>query len=70
MEMKSVASSNIASYGYDQSSETLRIRFHNAAIYDYAGVPLEVVQAMIEAPSIGSYFSANIRNAYPTTKLS
>ena len=34
-----VASSNIASIGYDPDSETLEIEFTNGSIYQYFNIP-------------------------------
>jgi hypothetical protein len=68
MEMKPVVSSNIAKYGYDESTQTLRIEFRNGGVYDYSGVPSEIVADLADAPSIGSYFHNNIRNQFTAVK--
>lgn len=39
MNRKSVTSSNIASIGYDETSETLEIEFKNGGVYQYFDVP-------------------------------
>jgi hypothetical protein len=60
-----VSSSCIAEVGYDPSDRTLAVRFHSGREYWYAGVPPETHQALLAAASIGSYFNAEVRDAYP-----
>ncbi|HDC4550117.1 KTSC domain-containing protein [Enterobacter kobei] len=69
MERKAVNSSNLASIGYDEPSQTLEIEFHHGGVYQYYDVPGHVYMELISAGSIGSYFSHNIRNDYPTQKI-
>ncbi|MBX8465825.1 MULTISPECIES: KTSC domain-containing protein [unclassified Deinococcus] len=64
-----VSSSNLASVGYDALTQTLEVAFQNGSLYSYAGVPAAVHQDLMSASSHGTYFSANIRNKYPTRKL-
>lgn len=71
--MKAVESSQIAEVGHDSSTETLRVKFKNGGVYDYTKVGSEVYNALMAAPSVGSYFSAVIKKAptvYPFTKVS
>ncbi len=42
MERYSVASSNIASIGYDEPSQTLEVEFLNGSIYQYYNVPMNI----------------------------
>lgn len=58
-----VTSSNLASIGYDEGTQTLEIEFRSGAIYQYFGVSSDVHAALMAASSHGSYFAANIRNA-------
>ncbi|EPE9057451.1 KTSC domain-containing protein [Klebsiella aerogenes] len=69
MERKAVNSSNLASVGYDEPSQTLEIEFHHGGVYQYYDVPEHVYMELTNADSIGSYFSHNIRNDYPTQKI-
>jgi hypothetical protein len=64
MERIPVSSSNIASVGYDNASEILEIEFKNGAIYHYFNVPEIIHEQLMGAPSLGSFFNANIRNVY------
>lgn len=61
MERQSVSSSNLASIGYDTTSNTLEIEFNNGSIYQYFDVPEHEYQALMYAESKGRYFDANIK---------
>jgi len=56
-------SSSCQAYKYDEATETLYIRFKNG-VYEYFDVPEKVVEMMLEAKSIGSFFYYNIRAIY------
>lgn len=56
-------SSSCQAYKYDEATETLYIRF-TSGVYEYFDVPEEVVQMLVEAKSIGSFFYHNIRKIY------
>lgn len=65
IERTPVISSNIASVGYDQESETLEVEFVGSGrVYRYFGVPVEIKDDLVDAPSIGSYFYHHIRDVY------
>ena len=64
MKRTPVQSSNIASIGYDQESQTLEIEFHNGRVYQYFDVPHGQHSAMMSAGSHGSYFHDNIKGYY------
>ena len=64
-----VESSTIASVGYDLTRELLQLEFCRRAIYHYFGVPISVHQALLEAPSKGSYFNRAIRGRFPYCRL-
>jgi len=57
-------SSNIKAHGYDAATKTLAIKFAGGAVWHYAGVSPETYQALISAPSIGSYFASQVRNKF------
>jgi KTSC domain len=69
MERQAVDSSSIASIGYSPGSETLEIEFKNQTIYEYYNVPQVIYDQLMEALSVGSYFSANIRNAFANSRV-
>ena len=69
MRREPVASSNIASMGYDASSQTFEVEFNNGGIYQYYNVELETFESLQTAASKGSYLNAYIKNAYPYSQV-
>jgi hypothetical protein len=69
MDRQPVSSTAVASVGYDETSNTLEIEFHSGSVYQYFGVPEYVYKELLQAPSMGNYFSRNIRNSYPDQQL-
>jgi hypothetical protein len=72
MERIPVTSSQAKSAGYDEFTQTLEIEFPTGAIYQYVGVPKEVYDALMAAPSFGSFFGKRIKanpDLYPFTKI-
>lgn len=69
MNMIPVRSSNLASVGYDGTTSTMRVRFTSGASYDYTGVPAYLHEGMMQAESVGGYFSRNIRPFHTTSKV-
>lgn len=62
MEMKVVASSNIAAVGYGDG--ILCIRFKSGTEHNFVDVPAEKVGLLMTAKSIGGYFAAEIKPRY------
>jgi len=69
MQMTPVTSSNIAAVGYDRTSRTLEVEFHNGTRYQYDDVDEDVYQDLMGAESVGKFFNANVKDLYTTTKL-
>lgn len=70
MQRESVSSSNLASIGYDANNEILEVEFLKSGdVYQYFDVPANVFNELMNAPSHGVFFSANIRNDYEFQKL-
>jgi hypothetical protein len=78
MNYVKVESSQIAAVGYDPETQTLGLKFPpnkrqpEGAEYHYANVSPRTHQALMAAPSIGSYFGQNIKahpEQYPYTKV-
>jgi hypothetical protein len=64
--MEPVKSSCLAAYGYDASTQTLRVRFnHSVELHDYTEFSPKKWDEMRNAPSIGGYFTTSVRNHYP-----
>ncbi|MDP2113434.1 MAG: KTSC domain-containing protein, partial [Bacteroidota bacterium] len=64
IERTPVASSTIASVGYDAEKQILEIELQHGAIYQYLDVPKEVYNRLMNAGSIGSYFMNEIKNKF------
>jgi len=60
----SVASSSIASIGYDKKASVLEIEFHHGAIYQYADVSEKVYEELMSSPAQGAYFMNEIKDKF------
>jgi hypothetical protein len=69
IKRKPVASSNIASVGYDATKKILEIEFNHGEVYQYFDVPTELYEEFINAGSYASYFYHNIKDGYKFVKL-
>ena len=69
MERVAVRSRDIAIVGYDPETQILEIAFRNGGVYRYSGVPVNVHQSLMSAPSHGTYFNQTIKDQYSSTKL-
>lgn len=68
-QMQPVNSSNITELGYDEVSQIVYVRFTNGSLYIYKGVPKEEFNALMNAPSIGSYLHKNYKNVFPYERI-
>lgn len=64
-----VVSSNVESIGYDEATQTLRVRFLNGSEYDYKNVPIMEFEQLNNAQSVGSYLNRNIKGNYAYEKV-
>jgi hypothetical protein len=48
MNRQNVNSSNLASVGYDETSNTLEVEFNNGGIYQYFNVPESVYKVFVK----------------------
>ena len=69
MEREPVYSSNLASVGYDQNSETLEVEFKNGRVYEYYNVPNFIHERLMQANSMGQFFNAEIRDAFGCSQI-
>ncbi|MDE0174250.1 MAG: KTSC domain-containing protein [Defluviicoccus sp.] len=69
MQRYSVASSNIASIGYDANTETLEVEFLNGSLYQYYNVPQNMYDQLMAEGSKGRFLNAYIKNAYPYSRV-
>lgn len=48
----------------DDSPQSIDVTFVNGNTYTHAGVPLTVVQGLVNAPSAGRYYIANLKGKF------
>lgn len=60
-----VESTTLRALAYDGGREILQLEYCTRAIYHYYGVPAAVYEALLGAPSKGSYFNRIIRRRFP-----
>ncbi len=57
-------STTLATVDYDAQRELLQVEFIDRAVYQYFGVPAEVHEAFLRAPSKGRFFNSAIRGRF------
>ena len=65
MDVTTVESTTLATVAYDKARGLLQLEFRSRAIYQYFGVAAAVHEALLCAPSKGSYFNRFIRGRFP-----
>ena len=65
MHVTAVESTTLATVAYDKARGLLQLEFRSRAIYQYFGVAAAVHEALLGAPSKGSYFNRFIRGRFP-----
>jgi hypothetical protein len=63
MNRTPVSSSNLASVGYDSSTQVLEVEFLHGSIYQYSGIPSSVYVDLMAASSHGSYFDQYVKKS-------
>lgn len=69
VDMHFVDSSNIEAIGHDTASQELHVRFLSGVEYVYHGVPREVYDELMAAPSKGSFLNRAIKSNYQHSKM-
>lgn len=64
MERSPLASSSVASAGYDDSTRVLEIEFKSGRIYQFDDVPRGVFDWLLRTPNKGSYVARMINGKY------
>jgi hypothetical protein len=64
LDWKEVESSNIFAIGYDTDKSELHIKFNTGAEYAYFGVAKDTFDNLMDAPSKGKFFAAEIKGKY------
>ena len=69
VEMNYVDSSNVEAIGYEPGAQELYVRFLSGDTYVYHGIPEEVYDELMAAPSKGSYLNRMIKGSYEYSKM-
>lgn len=64
-----IASTNIASAGYDEASQTMEVEFIGGGIYQYYNVGPDLYHQFLQSPSKGQFLNIYINNAYPYSRV-
>ena len=64
MKATLLESTTLATVAYDAVRELLQVEFTDHAVYQYFGVPVEVHDALLRAPSKGKFFNSAIRGRF------
>jgi len=64
MHVTVVVSATLSTVVYDSTRNLLQLEFRSRAVYRYFGIPAAVQEALLAAPSKGSYFNRAIRGRY------
>lgn len=69
--MKSVLveSTSLASVAYNAEHGLLQIQFRDRTTYQYSSVPENIHEALLRAPSKGTYFNRFIRGKFPHVRI-
>ncbi len=69
MDRAYVTSTNIASVGYDERTQTLEVEFNGGGIYQYYNVPQSIYDDIMKASSVGQFFNVHVKNSYPYSRV-
>lgn len=59
----------LESVGYDRKKRVLELEFTSGQVYQYFDVPAALYKELMEASSHGSYFNADIKDAYDFARV-
>lgn len=69
MDMHPVQSSHMRAVGYEPTSRTMHIQFHNGEVHEYTGVPQPFHDTMMSAESVGSFFHKNVKPFFNSRRI-
>ncbi|WP_437890342.1 KTSC domain-containing protein [Phytobacter sp. V91] len=69
MEHHLVKSSRISSVGYEESTRTLEIRFHDKSTWQYRDVPPRIFTVFLTVVSKGRYYDGVVKGKYLARKV-
>ena len=59
-----VQSTTLVAMAYDVDQQMLQLEFRDRSVYRYFGVPANLYQDLLDAPSKGKYFNRFIRERF------
>lgn len=70
MKMMPVTSSQVSHVGYDATTKTMAVHFHNGGRYHYANVEDSHFGALVSAKSIGKHLHQHFKSSkhHPATR--
>ena len=69
MELQDVKSASISKLGYDPNTKVMIVVFNNGSTYEFSNVDFDSYQKLFSSPSIGKFFSKNIKTNFPCKKI-
>jgi len=69
MERFPIASTNVASIGYDEQAAILEVEFVKGGIYQYFGIPRDLYEEFLASPSKGAFINTRIRGVFAHAKV-
>ena len=67
--MPSVRSTAVERCDYSAKQRRLTVTFTSGAVYGYDGVAPETYEALLGAPSVGTFVNRAIKPNYPATRI-
>lgn len=64
-----VSSSNIQAIGYDEDKRILAVEFKSGSIYHYADIGADLALDLVNAESIGRFYSQHVRGKFTGQKM-
>ena len=67
-DMIYVDSSNVEAIGYNEDGQELHVQFLSGGYYIYQGVPRDIFDGLMYAPSKGSFLNREVKGIFQFTK--
>lgn len=69
IQMKEVTSAAMQAWGFEPASKTLAIRFNGGSVHHFTDVPVEVINGLAGAKSVGRYYAEHIRGKFTSVPV-
>lgn len=64
-----IESAAVAGVGYDETHQTMTVKFQNGRKYQYHDVPKNVFEALTNAESSGKFVNKEVKGKYKVTSV-